>query len=63
MARAGGTIGGRDVKQEISLGVTNRALEELSSITPMPEGGFTRLMAAEDDATFTRIVRAYYSIE
>jgi hypothetical protein len=62
VARAGGTIGGRDVRQEISIGVSNRVLTEFSSFRPMPESGFSRLMAAEDDATFTRVVRAYYSV-
>lgn len=63
VARAGGTIGGRDVRQEISIGVSNRVLTEFSSVRPMPESGFARLMAAEDDARFTRVVRAYYSVE
>lgn len=53
----------RDQRQEISLGVTNRALANLSSATPLPEAGWQRLAAAPDLRTFQTTVRAYYRLK
>jgi hypothetical protein len=62
VAAHGERIGGRDISKEIAFAVTNRVLDGFRQVRPLSNSGWQRLMAANDERTFHRVVRAYYQV-
>ena len=61
--RGGGRIGDRDVRLEITVGATNRILDDFPNIRPLTGDEFKRLTDAQNDDTFRNLVRTHYSVK